>query len=85
MGCRLAVSAAASILSLVVIGPTSSRAAAPCAPLVRRSVIIPTITKPKRLGRVLADLPSHLTTEVIVVDISSGQKAYASLTFHRHL
>jgi hypothetical protein len=64
MGCRLAVNAAASILSLVVIGLTSVAG-------VRHEA--------QRLGAVLADLPRDLTTELILVDISSGQKAYASL------
>jgi glycosyltransferase involved in cell wall biosynthesis len=35
------------------------------------SVIIPTHNEAQAIGRVLADLPSHLVTEVIVVDSSS--------------
>jgi glycosyltransferase involved in cell wall biosynthesis len=35
------------------------------------SVIIPTFNEAQAIGRVLADLPSHLVTEVIVVDSNS--------------
>jgi glycosyltransferase involved in cell wall biosynthesis len=38
---------------------------------VRTSVIIPTYNEGQSIGRVLADLPSDLITEVIVVDSSS--------------
>jgi len=38
---------------------------------VRVSVVIPTHNEAQAIGRVLADLPSHLVTEVIVVDSSS--------------
>lgn len=38
---------------------------------VRVSVIIPTYNEAQAIGRVLADLPSHLVTEVIVVDSNS--------------
>jgi glycosyltransferase involved in cell wall biosynthesis len=38
---------------------------------VRVSVIIPTHNEVEAIGRVLADLPSHLVTEVIVVDSNS--------------
>jgi glycosyltransferase involved in cell wall biosynthesis len=38
---------------------------------MRVSVIIPTHNEAQAIGRVLADLPSHLVTEVIVVDSSS--------------
>jgi glycosyltransferase involved in cell wall biosynthesis len=38
---------------------------------VRVSVIIPTCNEAEAIGRVLADLPSHLVTEVIVVDSNS--------------
>jgi len=38
---------------------------------VRVSVIIPTHNEAQSIGRVLADLPSHLVTEVIVVDSNS--------------
>jgi glycosyltransferase involved in cell wall biosynthesis len=38
---------------------------------VRVSVIIPTHNEAQAIERVLADLPSHLTTEVIVVDSNS--------------
>jgi len=38
---------------------------------VRVSVIIPTRNEAQAIGRVLADLPSDLTTEVIVVDSNS--------------
>jgi glycosyltransferase involved in cell wall biosynthesis len=39
---------------------------------VRVSVIIPTYNEAQAIGRVLADLPSDLTTEVIVVDSGSS-------------
>jgi glycosyltransferase involved in cell wall biosynthesis len=39
---------------------------------VRVSVIIPTRNEARAIGRVLADLPSDLTTEVIVVDSNSN-------------
>jgi glycosyltransferase involved in cell wall biosynthesis len=39
---------------------------------VRVSVIIPTHNEARAIGRVLADLPSDLTTEVIVVDTNSN-------------
>ena len=38
---------------------------------MRVSVIIPTHNEAEAMGRVLADLPSHLVTEVIVVDSNS--------------
>src|SRR5246127_1191233 len=38
---------------------------------MRVSVIIPTHNEAQAIGRVLADLPSHLVTEVIVVDSDS--------------
>jgi glycosyltransferase involved in cell wall biosynthesis len=38
---------------------------------VRVSVVIPTHNEAQAIGRVLADLPSHLVTEVIVVDSNS--------------
>jgi len=59
---RVAV-ATVAIFSLVVIGPESLESRS-----VRVSVIIPTHNERRRLKRVLADLPSDLTTEVIVVD-----------------
>jgi len=39
---------------------------------VRVSVVIPTHNEAQSIGRVLADLPSDLTTEVIVVDSNSN-------------
>jgi glycosyltransferase involved in cell wall biosynthesis len=39
---------------------------------VRVSVIIPTYNETQAIGRVLADLPSDLVTEVLVVDSNSG-------------
>ncbi|HEX6502848.1 MAG TPA: glycosyltransferase family 2 protein [Terriglobales bacterium] len=39
---------------------------------MRTSVIIPTHNEAQAIGRVLADLPSDLVTEVIVVDSNSG-------------
>ena len=38
---------------------------------MRVSVVIPTHNEAQAIGRVLADLPSHLVTEVIVVDSNS--------------
>jgi glycosyltransferase involved in cell wall biosynthesis len=38
---------------------------------LRVSVIIPTHNEAQAIGRVLADLPSHLVTEIIVVDSNS--------------
>ena len=38
---------------------------------MRVSVIIPTHNEAQAIGRVLADLPSKLVTEVIVVDSNS--------------
>src|ERR1700746_1776713 len=38
---------------------------------MRVSVIIPTHNEAQQIGRVLADLPSNLVTEVIVVDSNS--------------
>ena len=38
---------------------------------MRVSVIIPTHNEAPAIGRVLADLPSNLVTEVIVVDSNS--------------
>lgn len=38
---------------------------------MRVSIIIPTHNEAQAIGRVLADLPSHLVTEVIVVDSNS--------------
>ena len=38
---------------------------------VRVSVIIPTHNEPHSIGRVLADLPAHIVTEVLVVDSNS--------------
>ncbi len=39
---------------------------------MRVSVIIPTHNEAQAIGRVLTDLPSHLVTEVIVVDSNSS-------------
>lgn len=54
--------ATAAIFSVVVIEPDP----------VRVSVVIPTHNEAQAIGRVLADLPPDLTTEVIVVDSSSN-------------
>ena len=62
MGRRRVAIAAARLLALVVIGEIC----------VRVSVIIPTHNEAPAIGRVLADLPSHLVTEVIVVDSNSS-------------
>ena len=40
--------------------------------LMRVSVVIPTRNEAEAIGRVLADLPSDLVTEVIVVDSNSS-------------
>jgi glycosyltransferase involved in cell wall biosynthesis len=42
--------------------------------LVRVSVIIPTYNEAQAIRRVLADLPSHMVTEVIVVDSNSSDR-----------
>ena len=52
----------AAVLSVVVIEPSS----------VRVSVVIPTHNEAQAIARVLAELPSGLTTEVIVVDSNSN-------------
>ena len=54
--------ATVALISVVVIGPTH----------VRVSVIIPTHNEAQAIERVLADLPSDLATEVIVVDSNSN-------------
>jgi glycosyltransferase involved in cell wall biosynthesis len=51
-----------AIFAVVVIGPSP----------LRVSVIIPTHNEAQAIERVLADLPSDLTTEVIVVDSNSN-------------
>ncbi len=53
--------ATVAFFSVVVIGPH-----------VRVSVIIPTHNEAQAIARVLADLPSDLTTEIIVVDSNSN-------------
>ena len=53
--------ATVAILALVVIGTIH----------VRVSVVIPTHNEAQAIERVLADLPSDLTTEVIIVDSNS--------------
>ena len=58
---RLAVAKVAGF-SIVVTGQLS----------VRVSVIIPTHNEAQAIGRVLADLPSNLVTEVIIVDSNSN-------------
>ena len=62
MGHRRVVIAAASVFPLVVIERDC----------VRVSVIIPTHNEAQAIGQVLGDLPSDLTTEVIVVDSNSS-------------
>ena len=39
---------------------------------MRVSVIIPTHSEAQAIGRVLADLPSNLVTEIIVIDSNSS-------------
>jgi glycosyltransferase involved in cell wall biosynthesis len=56
-----------AIFPLVVIGPHPLNRAQ-----VRVSVIIPTHNEAEAIPRVLLDLPSHLVTEVIVVDSNSN-------------
>lgn len=46
---------------------------------MRVSVIIPTHNEAQAIGRVLADLPSDLVTEVIVVDSNSTDGTSISL------
>ena len=62
MGPRRPVSEAAPLFALVVIEQNR----------VRVSVIIPTHNEAQAIGRVLADLPPDLVTEVIVVDSNSS-------------
>ena len=61
MGRRRLASAALAFLPLVVIEPNQ----------VRVSVVIPTHNEAQSIGRVLADLPTDLVTEVLVVDSNS--------------
>jgi len=56
-----------AIFAVVVIGPESLNHVQ-----VRVSVIIPTHNEAQAIARVLADLPSELSTEVIVVDSNSN-------------
>jgi len=58
--------ATVAIFAVVVIGPIRTT------DHVRVSVIIPTHNEAQAIERVLADLPSDLTTEVIVVDSNSN-------------
>ena len=51
-----------AIFNVVVIGPDH----------VRVSVVIPTYNEARAIGRVLADLPSDLVSEVIIVDSNSN-------------
>jgi hypothetical protein len=62
LGCGFAAGAAASGFALVVIERNR----------VRVSVIIPTYNEAQAIGRVLADLPPDLATEIIVVDSNSS-------------
>lgn len=62
MGHRCMAGATMAIVAVVVSGPG----------LVRVSVIIPTHNEAQAIGRVLGDLPSQPTTEVIVVDSNSS-------------
>lgn len=62
LGCGRAAGATASGFALVVIERNP----------VRVSVIIPTYNEAQAIGHVLADLPSDLATEVIVVDSNSS-------------
>jgi glycosyltransferase involved in cell wall biosynthesis len=61
MGRRCLAVPTVAIFSVVVIGPFH----------VRVSVIIPTHNEAQAIARVVADLPSDLATEVIVVDCNS--------------
>ena len=61
MGRRRTTGAAVAVFPVVVIEPNH----------VRVSVIIPTHNEAQSIGRVLADLPSDLVTEVLVVDSNS--------------
>ncbi len=61
MGRRRATGAAVAVFPMVVIEPNN----------VRVSVVIPTHNEAQAIGHVLADLPSDLVTEVLVVDCNS--------------
>ena len=61
MGRRRTTRATLAVFSVVVIEPNH----------VRVSVIVPTHNEAQAIGRVLADLPSGLVTEVLVVDSNS--------------
>ena len=61
MGRRCLAGAALAFLAVVVIEPNQ----------VRVSVVIPTHNEAQSIGRVLADLPADLVTEVLVVDSNS--------------
>ncbi len=61
MGRRRTTGAAVAVFPVVVIEPNH----------VRVSVIIPTHNEAKSIGRVLADLPADIVTEVLVVDSNS--------------
>lgn len=61
MGRRRAAGAAVAVFPVVVIEPNH----------VRVSVVIPTHNEAQSIGRVLADLPAGIVTEVLVVDSNS--------------
>jgi glycosyltransferase involved in cell wall biosynthesis len=63
MGHRCAAGAAEPVLAVVVIEPS-----------VRVSIIIPTHNEAPAIGRVLADLPPGIASEVIVVDSNSTDR-----------
>ncbi len=61
MGRRRAAGAAVAVFPVVVIEPNH----------LRVSVVIPTHNEAQSIGRVLADLPAGIVTEVLVVDSNS--------------
>ena len=62
VGRRRVAGATLAVFSLVVIEPNH----------VRVSVVIPTHNEAQSIGRVLADLPADIVTEVLVVDSNSS-------------
>jgi glycosyltransferase involved in cell wall biosynthesis len=65
VGSRRAVGTPRAFIAVVVITHEGKRG------VVRVSVIIPTRNEGEAIGRVLADLPANLVTEIIVVDSNS--------------
>jgi glycosyltransferase involved in cell wall biosynthesis len=72
MGRRRVAVVPLAIFGVVVIGPIRLHRVHLNHDQARVSVIIPTHNEAQSIARVLADLPSNLTTEVIVVDSNSS-------------